>query len=58
MDKEVSGSLLLGFGVLSSVISKTGSTEYYLPLYDKALILVLIVSGAALLVLKLAEEYK
>lgn len=35
MGKDVAGSILLGSGVVSSVISKTGSTEYNLAIYDQ-----------------------
>jgi hypothetical protein len=57
MKRDVTGSILLGTGVISSVISKTGSTEYNLAIYDQALVYGLILSGITLLALALKQEY-
>ncbi len=58
MQKDVSGSILLGLGVVSSIISRTGSTEYNLGLHHQALLILLVTSGAVLLYLSIAEEYR
>jgi hypothetical protein len=58
MKLDVTGSILLGFGTLSSVISKTGSTEYNLALYDQVLVAGLIISGISLLGISIFEEYR
>lgn len=57
MRKDVTGSILLGSGVISSVISKTGSTEYNLAIYDQVLVYGLILAGLTLLALTLKQEY-
>ena len=57
MRKDLTGSLLLGFGAISSVISKTGSTEYNLAIYDQVLVYGLILSGITLLALAMKAEY-
>jgi hypothetical protein len=58
MRKDVSGSILLGSGVISSVVSKTGSTEYNLAIYDQVLVYGLILAGLTLLALALKQEYR
>lgn len=58
MRKDVTGSILLGSGVISSVISKTGSTEYNLAIYDQVLVYGLILAGLTLLALTLKQEYR
>lgn len=58
MRKDVTGSILLGSGVISSVISKTGSTEYNLAIYDQVLVYGLILAGLTLLALTLKQEYQ
>ena len=58
MDQNITGSILLGFGTLSSVVAKTGSTEYNLALYDQVLVAGLIISGISLLGISMYEEYR
>lgn len=58
MELDVTGSILLGFGVLSSVVSKTGSTEYNLAVYDQILVAILIISGIVMVGTSLYKEYK
>jgi hypothetical protein len=58
MKLDVTGSILLGFGTLSSVVTKTGSTEYNLALYDQILVAGLIISGISLLGISMYKEYR
>lgn len=58
MKLDVTGSILLGFGVLSSVISKTGSTEYNLAVYDQILVASLIIAGLTMLGTSVYRDYK
>jgi hypothetical protein len=58
MKLDVTGSILLGFGVLSSVVSKTGSTEYNLALYDQILVASLIIAGLSMVGISVYREYR
>lgn len=58
MELDISGSILLGFGLLSSVVSKTGSTEYNLAVYDQLLIASLIITGLSMVGVSLYREYE
>jgi hypothetical protein len=58
MDQDITGSILLGFGTLSSVVAKTVSTEYNLALYDQILVAGLVISGISLLGISMYEEYR
>lgn len=59
MQKDVSGSILLGSGILASIAYKWADIEAYsVPIYQKALVYALIIGGIVLLGLSLREEYQ
>lgn len=56
MEEDISGSILLGSGVLASVVSRVGSTEYNLEIYHQLMIALLIVVGATLLAQSMRDK--
>ena len=58
MSKLVSGSILLGFGTLSSIAYRWVDIQAYsVPLWQKILVFALIAGGLALIVKSLMEDY-